>query len=503
MRTLRLALLLVCLSAALLPASAAEPPERRPNVLWIIADDHAAHALGTYGNTIVRTPNLDRLATAGVRFDRAYCNAPVCTASRQSFLTGRYPRTLGVTQLQTALPAEQVTLAHRLKEAGYATAAIGKMHFNSNHPHGFDLRLDLREHAAYLKEKRRKPILEGVEVQPPWRPFKDPARVWLNSRTLPLAMDEDMPDTWLTSKAVEYLGEKHDRPFFLMASLYEPHSPFHFPVEFRGRIKPEAIAVPKVGPEDDDQIPAIFRDLNEREKQGIAAAYYTAVEHLDRNVGRILRALDESGQAANTLVVYIGDHGYMLGQHGRFEKHCCYEPAVRAPLLVRFPGRVKASRSSRTLVEFVDLAPTLLETCGVAVPKELQGRSLWPVLSGSTDKHRDFVISEYSENEEAMIRSERWKLVYGTGKRLRQDGYATGRPLSGRTVKLFDEENDPQELVNLSERPEQAVRVKHMTAQLAEDMVRTARQPELVPRSDDVHVILEHCLQPRDVKKER
>lgn len=128
----------VLLTSSLLQAA----DSTRPNVLWIIADDHAAYVTGTYGNRIVRTPNLDRLASSGMRFDRAYCNAPVCTASRQSLLTGRYPRTIGVTLLGTPLPEAETTLAEMLKPAGYHTAAIGKMHFNSRLKHGFDLRID-------------------------------------------------------------------------------------------------------------------------------------------------------------------------------------------------------------------------------------------------------------------------------------------------------------------------------------------------------------------------
>src|SRR6516165_3885104 len=146
-------------------ASAAEP--RRPNVLWICADDHAPYVCAAYGNPTVRTPNLDRLAAQGMRFDRAYCNSPVCTASRQSFLTGRYPRTIGVTLLQTPLPEGERTLAKLLKQAGYDTAAIGKMHFNSNLKHGFDLRIDRPEHARHLEQYGKRPLPEGMEVQPP------------------------------------------------------------------------------------------------------------------------------------------------------------------------------------------------------------------------------------------------------------------------------------------------------------------------------------------------
>src|SRR6516162_180002 len=161
-----------------------------------------------------------------------------------------------------------------------------------------------------------------------------------------------MAATFFTDHAARYLLAKRDRPFFLMVSFYEPHSPFHFPVECRGRHKPGDFRAPKVGPEDEAQIPAVFRGLTEREKQGIIAAYHTSVEFLDHNVGLVLAALAKSGQADNTIVIYTGDHGYMLGHHGRFEKHCCYEPAVRAPLLVRWPGRVQPKQATQALVEF-------------------------------------------------------------------------------------------------------------------------------------------------------
>jgi choline-sulfatase len=436
-----------------------------------------------------------------MRFDRAYCNSPVCTASRQSFLTGRYPRTLGVTQLQTPLPDGEQTLARLLRAAGYDTAAIGKMHFNSDLTHGFDRRIDLPQHARHLKEHGRRPVPADVEVQPPWRPFRDPARVWLNSACRPFGMvDADMAGTFFAEEAVRYLRQRRERPFFLMVSFYEPHSPFRFPVEYRGRHKPERFPVPKVGPEDDSQIPAVFRGLTEQEKQGILAAYYTSAEFMDKNVGLVLDGLARAGWDQDTLVIYTGDHGYMLGQHGRFEKHCCYEPAVRSPLLLRFPGRIKAGTSTPALVEFIDIAPTALGFCGVAQPAGMQGKSLVPLLRGEAKGHRDHVVVEYAENEEAMIRTARWKFIYGTGKRARQDGYATGRPLPGRTVRLYDLEADPGEMTNLAGRAEHARRVADFTAQLAGHMKRTARQPERIPKSGDVHAVLEFCLQPRDVK---
>jgi len=474
----------------------------QPNVLWIIADDHAAYVTGVYGDTTVRTPNIDRLAHGGMCFDRAFCNAPVCTASRQSFITGRYPRTIGVTLLRTPLPQSETTLAEMLKPAGYATAAIGKMHFNSRLKHGFELRVDHAEHRQMLRKRGRRPIPEGIEVLPPWKPFRDPARIWLNGTYLPYgATDEDMAGTYFARRAAEFIAERRSGPFFLVVSFYEPHSPFRFPVEFRNRHDPARFALPKVGPEDDEQIPAIFRDLDDRQKQGINAAYYTSTEFMDRNVGIVLDALEQSGHAADTLVVYLGDHGYMLGHHGRFEKHCSYTQAVRAPLILRYPPRIKPQSRSKALVEFIDVVPTLLDFCDLPKPDNLQGRSLIRLATGRTDRHRDYVFVEYAQNDEVLVRDERFKLVFIRGKRRRSDGYDTGRPLPGHTLKLFDLENDPGEFTNLARRPEHRERVDHYLALLVDFLKRTSRHPELIPASNDPMVILDHCVQPRDVQK--
>ena len=495
---IKLSAILLCLTLPIQSGWALA--QRPPNILWICGDDHAPYVMGAYGNPQVRTPNLDKFAAQGMRFDRAYCNSPVCTASRQSFITGRYPRTIGVTQLKTPLPENGVTLAEVLRRAGYNTAAIGKMHFNSPLKHGFDQLIDLPQHQAWLRAKGKTALPVGVEVQPPWKPFKDPASIWLNSAGQPFgAVDADMPGTYFAQQAANFLRDHKDKPFFLITSFYEPHSPFHFPVEYRDRHKSKEFQAPKVGPEDDWQIPKIFRHLTDHEKQGIIAAYYTSSEFLDRNIGTVLDALEKSGQAENTLVVYLGDHGYMLGQHGRFEKHCGYEPAVRSPLLIRFPAKIKPKQSTKALVEFIDVYPTILDYAGVPIPPNVQGKSLVPVLSGKTKRHREQVFIEYSENEEAYIRTDRWKFIYSTGKRVREDGYVTETPLPGQTIQLFDLEQDPDELTNLAGKNKYSTLVGDFTAQLAAHLKRTERQPELLPQTDDVHAILEFCLQPRDV----
>jgi arylsulfatase A-like enzyme len=481
-------------------AVSAAPPAKRLNVLWICADDHAPYVMGAYGNRLAQTPNLDRLAAGGMRFDRAFCNSPVCTASRQSFITGRYPRTLGVTQLGTPLPAGDQTLAHFLKQAGYETAAFGKMHFNSRLTHGFERRLDLEDFSAALRVRGKANIPANLRVQPPWRPFKDPARIWLNAAVLPVsAVDADMSGTYFANEAERFLNEPRDKPFFLFVSFYEPHSPFNFPVEDRGRFAPSQFETPLAAPQDDWHIPAVFRSLTPREKQGIAAAYYTSVAFLDRNVGRVLSGLERSGQADRTLVIYTGDHGYLLGQHGRFEKHCCYEEAIRAPLLMRCPTTIRPDSATRALVEFIDIVPTVLDLCGVAIPANVQGRSLRRLLAGQNSTHRERVFIEYAPNDEAAVRDERWKLIFERGKRRRTDGYDTGLPLPGRKMRLYDLEADPRELTDVAAHPENADRVQQMLELLRDHLRSTAREPLPGNGNKDLLDQLEALVQPHDV----
>ncbi len=495
----RILVLLAAFITAAAPVRAAGAAPRL-NVLWICADDHAPYVMGAYGNRRSQTPHLDRLAASGMRFDRAFCNSPVCTASRQSFITGRYPRTLGVTELSTPLPAGDVTLGDLLSDAGYETAAFGKMHFNSALTHGFQQRLDLPDYAAALKARGKTRIPADVRAQPPWKPFKDPARIWLNAAALPApAVDADMSGTYFAENAARFLRESHAKPFFLFVSFYEPHSPFNFPIEDRGRFDPSQFAVPAVETADDWQIPAVFRSLTPREKQGIAAAYYTSVAFLDRNVGRVLDALDKSGQANHTLVIYTGDHGYLLGQHGRFEKHCSYEEAVRGALLMSCPGTIRSGSASHALVEFIDIVPTVLDLCGVAIPSNVQGRSLRSVLTGASDSHRQQVFIEYGPNDEAAVRDERWKLIYERGQRRRTDGYDPGPPLPGRKIRLYDLMTDPHELTDVASRSENAARVERMLRLLADHLRATARVPLPGAPGSNLLEQLDELVRPHDV----
>jgi choline-sulfatase len=491
----------------------------------MLGDDHAAYALGCYGSEIARTPNLDALAARGVRFTRAYANSPVCTPSRQSLLTGRLPHAVGVTLLSTPLGDEALTLAEVLKAGGYRTAAFGKMHFNSDLRHGFDTLVDRAEHRARLRGNPPPPLPEGTRTLGAWRPFRDPAREWLNASYLPgsyLSGTElsqavraaDMDGTFFAREAARFLAkaaEAPEEPFFLVVSFHEPHSPFHFPLELAGLYDPDKLPLPVVAPEDPPQVPLIFRDLTDAEKRRIAASYYTSVAYLDRNVGLVLDALETNGHAATTLVIYAGDHGYTLGHHGRFEKHCFWEEAVRAPLVLRWPGRVREGEASDALVELVDVFPTVVEACGLALPEGLHGRSLLPLAgiaaptatAAADTAPRDHVVSQYHENEEAMVRTADWKLIRSSGRRERRDGYKTDKPTPGRYRRLYDLRGDPGETRDRSSDPQHAKKVRELERLLLERLESTAPTDGRAPAALDFDERLDWYLVPPETRSTR
>ncbi len=489
-------------AASILPLAGAAR-DRKPNLLFILADDHAGYVLGADGNHRAQTPNLDRLASEGIRFASHYCNSPVCTPSRQSILTGQLPHAAGVTVLQTPLSESRPTLAKTLATQGYSTAVFGKMHFNRpGRPglHGFETACteDVVQR-QWSQAVGAQPDFGDVRTKPAWRPFRDPARIWLNADKLPFPRRyEQMKSTWVAAQASQFLAEHKDHAFALWVSFQEPHSPFDFPLEYQDRFPPTDFLVPRVGPEDAAEIPLTFRDLSPQDKQGIIAAYYTSVNYLDRNAGVVLDKLRELNLERDTLVVYMADHGYSLGQHGRFEKHCCFDPALRVPLILRWPGRIGA-RVVHDFTESVDVPPTILDLLGAEPFRVQHGQSLRPYLTGRRpNQPRGYIFSEYLENEEACIRTARWKFVHCSGKRARTDGYKTDHPTPGRTVRLYDLKHDPGEFQNVASRHTDGVAglSRTMLQRFRATHPEAASEPPNMPDADAI----EWYLRPRDAK---
>lgn len=483
-------------------AAAGFAARANPNFLFILADDHAGYVLGCDGNPAAGTPNLDRLAGQGTRFAAHHCNSPVCTPSRQSFFTGQMPHAAGVTVLGTPLAPGKPTLAKQFHRAGYQTAVFGKMHFNRPAGpglHGFDLMMTEGEIArAWASEVKPRPIPTDIRTKPAeWRPFRDPARIWLNGDKLPLArFDDDSRGSYIARKASQYLEAARDRPFALWVSFQEPHSPFDFPVEDRARFDAAKFTPPRVGPQDAWQIPNIFRDLSDDDKRGIIAAYYTSVAFLDRNVGRVLDALRRAKLEQDTFVVYMADHGYDLGHHGRFEKHCGYEPALRVPLIMRYPGRIRTG-VVHDLTEHIDVPATVVDMMGLDPLPVTHGQSLRPYLEGRRmAAARDHIFSEYLENEEAYIKTKEWKYIYCTGKRARKDGYETGDPTPGRYRRLFDLKRDPGEFQDVAaQHPEQVAQFETL---MLDRFRATHPDREKEPSAGGREAALDFYLRPRD-----
>lgn len=478
----------------------AAPPSPRPNFLFILADDHAGYVLGAAGNKQAVTPNLDRLAAEGTHFRQHHCNSPVCTPSRQSFFTGLMPSAAGVTVLSTPLSEQKATLARQCKSAGYTTAVFGKMHFNTpSRPglHGFDYAFCEDAIQKQWLERPYAPLTPSFHVKPKWQPFRDPANIWLNADKLPYGRyAADMKGTFIARQASEFLEQNREKPFALWVSFHEPHSPFDFPIEDSHKFDPAAFAVPRVGPEDGAQIPLIFRDLTAEQKQGIIAAYYTSARFLDRNVGRVLAKLRDLHLDDNTVVIYMADHGYSLGQHGRFEKHCGYNPALHVPLIIRWPKHVRAGHRVEDLTEHIDVTPTICDLLGVDPLPGMHGQSLRPYLTGGRPAHpRDHIVSQYLENEEAFVKTRDWKYIYCTGKRERTDGYKTDRPTPGRYRRLYDLAADPGEFTDVT--------AAHPTvvADLENRLLTRFRATDPAARNEPKgsnDQALDHYLRPRD-----
>ncbi len=419
----------------------------RPNILWICSDQQRYDTLGCYGNEFVRTPNLDGLAKGGVRFDHAYTQSPVCTPSRAAFLTGRYPRTTRCRQNGQTIPPDEVLVTRMLADAGYACGLSGKLHLAPCNPE-----------VAPDHERR---VNDGYtdfhwshHPSPDWS--ANEYSVWLEERGQayrPTPVDgcdhvvagmpaEFSQTAWCAEKAVEFMKARarDSQPWLFSVNMFDPHHPFD-PAEYLERYLAEldSLPLPDYSPGELDDKSAWqqrdhegayggrsgfrYDDMSERDHRLVRAAYWAMCDLIDDQVGRMLRALDETGQLDSTIVIYMSDHGEMLGDHGIYLKgpHF-YEPAVRVPLIVSWPGTIAGERASDALVELVDIAPTLLDAAGLPPSDRMQGKSLWPTLRGEvpTDQHRNNVYSEYYNAmpfhagptaQATMIRSVRYKLI--------------------------------------------------------------------------------------------
>ena len=472
------------------------------NVVDIVGDDHANYTLGSYGNDMIQTPNLDKFADQGVRFVNAYANAPMCSASRQSVQTGQYPHASGVTLLFTSFSEEKITIADHLNQFGFKSAIIGKNHFNNGLNHGYDEKIDRRDYFKFLEENPPREVPDSIKVRPKWKPFRDHSRIWLNAEARPGdKYDADDIGTFYASKAVDFINENKDDRLLLWLGFHEPHSPFNFPVEYGNTFNPDDVPFPTGGQEDDEFIPLVFKDLTEEERKGIISAYYTSVKYLDKNIGMVLDGIKEAGLEDSTLVIYFGDHGYLLNHHKRFEKHMMWEEAVSAPLIIRAGNQKPVRMNHENLVEFVDIAPTIMDILNVPVMENQHGKSLKSFFIDKEVNHKEYVFSEFLADNKAMIKSDKWKYIFTSGKRDLQQGYETGNPRTGIRHRLYDQRNDPEETTDISGLDENQEIVKKMKDEMIKLFKETHPKADSLPEGLSKDEQLEWFCEPPEGNK--
>jgi choline-sulfatase len=481
------------------------------NVVVIVSDDHAWHTLGCYGNEVIRTPNLDRLAREGVMFTNAYCNSPICSASRQSMLTGQYPQSTGVTLLFT--PFQETgnpTIAHHLGEKGFNSKLIGKTHFNhwiwypvwEEWPrYGFDSIMEGGVHRAWLETQERKPLPENILYYERANPVEDPAGFWNAGNRPHPVYDDESQGTFFARKAIEFMERNKDDRFFLWLAFNEPHAPFHYPVEYTGKYDPAEVPFPKGSPEDERWVPEIFRGLSEDERQGIIAAYYTCVEYMDKNIGLVINALNEMGIEENTLIIYVSDNGYLLNDHKRFEKHTMWSESVKVPLIISGNGLQKGI-VSQAIIEGVDIVPTVIDLLGISPLEEAQGKSFKNLLTGDVADFKEYAYSVFLEDNMVMIANKEWKYVFMTGKRDLGLEYATGFGAPGLSHFLYNQVNDPMETTNLAYNPDYTVYREKLQQDLLKWFMETHPYRNELPSGLSTDGKLMWFAEPRDVGAE-
>jgi len=488
------------------------PRQKQPNVLLIMTDQQRADGIGAAGNPAIRTPNIDRIAQEGVLFSSAFCSNPFCMPSRASVMTGRYAHAHGTWDNGVPLPEDTVTLAGHLADQGYRTLLIGKGHLNvfrmRGSPESFDdwsdpeprwadwhgpyygfneVHMAVGHHkpsghyGMFLRENHPEAIgkfPQEAALESPTGAFKS----WKSA--VPV---EAHASTWIGDQTLQFLDRAGDEPFFGWISFPDPHLPFTPPAPHCHQYDPNEIPYPRQQEGELDDKPPHFQEFfrgelvsewgdwdrpagdfaktTEAQYREVVAHYYGMISLIDDNVGRILRALDEKGLAEDTIVIFTSDHGELLGDHfliGKGAFH--YDSLIRVPLLWRFPEKFAGGLRLDGQVSLIDIAPTVCDLVGAPPLPDMHGRSLVPMLSGGSTEGRDAVMVEFEWRWKRgmplrTIRTPEWKLNY----------YA-GRPYG----ELYNLKDDPDEFVNLYDRPELAEVQDRLIRRLADETILTA-----------------------------
>ena len=452
--------LVVC-AVAWSGAGGAQAAAAKPNVLFIAVDD-MNNDLGCYGSPIVQSPNIDKLAARGVKFDRAYCQFPLCSPSRSSIMTGLRPDTTRVFNLQyhfrQGLP-DVVTLPQLFMRNGYYAARVGKIYHYGNPG---DIGTSGLDDAPSWQEVVNPAGTDKTTLEPEITNFTPQRGLGSAMSFLSDAKgrDEDHTDGKVATEAIRLL-EKHQRePFFLAVGFYKPHTPYVAPKKYFDLYPLEKITVPEMPKGFVESVPTaaltstrpwpnfgVTHDQARLSKQ----AYYAAISFVDAQIGRVVDALDRLGLRDNTIIVFWSDHGYSLGEHGLWMKQSCFEESARVPMIFAGPG-IKAGTPSPRLVEFVDVYPTLADLAGLTPPAKLEGASLRPLLvrPDAPWTRPAFTQVERGGFPGHSVRTPRWRYT-------EWDGGKQG-------AELYDHETDPGEMKNLAADPAHAATLAELKA---------------------------------------
>ncbi len=439
------------------------PRSHPPDVLFIISEDLAT-CMGSYGNPVCQTPNLDALAASGVRFDNAQCMFPVCNPTRSSFLSGLYPRTtqvLGNAQDWNENLKPGTTLPEYFRANGYLTMRCGKIFHAGNGARDFSdiARWDMvlpesaiaaGEGGGGKKGGKKGSGRGGAQVQrqetwlysdltPEQRNNEYDTRAWVWG---PVGTeDTDHPDGRIAAQAVKVLRAKQEKPLFLALGFHKTHLPLFAPKKYFDLYPPEKMPLPNYAENCLEGLPHGYSLKNhkaftdEKRRQAIAA-YYASASYMDACVGRVLNALKETGRDRNTIVVFMGDHGFHMGEHLLWQKMTLFEESSRVPLIIRAPGVTPAGSICKRPVSQIDLYPTLADLCGLGAPSGLEGISMAPLLR---DPNRPWKKGAFT--------------TMGNGTSVRTERYRYNEWGGPEQAELYDHESDPRELRNLAKDP--------------------------------------------------
>lgn len=443
------------------------------NVLFISVDDMNTD-LGCYGVSQVKTPNIDRLAKMGARFDRAYCQQPLCGPSRASMMTGLRPNTTGFVRLNDDLRKLQpnaITMGQYFRNNDYYVARVGKIYHYGNpseigtNGHDDELTWDERFNPVGIDKSQEENIIRypgGVKG------FKEKLGISMAVWD-PVSEDSEHTDGMVADKAIELIEKHKEEPFFIAAGFFNPHCPYVAPKKYFDMYPLDEIKIQDLesAKKDLEDVPAMalirdghpkrwpyYKKTTHEEARRCKQAYYACISFVDAQVGKLLASLEKNNLMDNTMIVFWSDHGYFLGEKGLWYKRKNFERSARMPLIMKVPGQEQAGLTRKQLVESIDIFPTIADYSGLKMPK-VDGVSLRPLLTNAKAEWDRPAITQVYLKEESQgysIRVPRWRFIeWNAGE-------------AGR--ELYDQVNDPDEVHNLAENPEYANIVAQLTRKI-------------------------------------